>query len=138
MRFNPELNPQKRRSPTPRPDYAVLRNKNLVAILDAKYRDLWERRLPRDMLYQLVVYAVSNNHLGEASILYPTLNALATEAQIEVNDPVHGRPIGAVNLRPINLNQLERMISNESESGSIERRELARKLAFGMSSKVLK
>jgi 5-methylcytosine-specific restriction enzyme subunit McrC len=103
----------------------------LVAILDAKYRDLWEKRLPRDMLYQLVVYAVSNRQLEEASILYPTLSELATEAQVEVNDPIHGRPVGKVNLRPINLNQLEKIISVDTNGDSIERQNFARKLAFG-------
>ena len=59
MRYHPAFNPRQRRSPTPRPDYIISQNKSIQAILDAKYRDLWEKHLPREMLYQLVVYAIS-------------------------------------------------------------------------------
>jgi 5-methylcytosine-specific restriction enzyme subunit McrC len=55
MRYHPAFNPQGRRSPTPRPDFAVMRNGKLVALLDAKYRDLWEKPLPRQMLYQFCI-----------------------------------------------------------------------------------
>ena len=43
MRYNPEFNPLRKQSPTPRPDYAVMQQGKLVALLDAKYRDLWEK-----------------------------------------------------------------------------------------------
>lgn len=48
MKYNPKFNPQRRRSPTPRPDYAVMQKGKLCSILDAKYRDLWEKQLPRE------------------------------------------------------------------------------------------
>ena len=94
MRYNPKHNPQRRQSPTPRPDYAIMRQGQLVSLLDAKYRDLWEKSLPREMLYQLVVYAISHRHQLQSSILYPTTNPLAKEARIDVTDPVYGKHLG--------------------------------------------
>ncbi len=46
MSYDPAHNPRKRQAPTLRPDYMVRRQAKIVAILDAKYRDLWENRLP--------------------------------------------------------------------------------------------
>ena len=55
MRYNPQFNPKRLQSPTPRPDYVVSSPGGRRTILDAKYRDLWHKPLPREMLYQLVV-----------------------------------------------------------------------------------
>ena len=54
-----ELRLPRTRAPTPRPDYVMSRGGHIVAIADAKYRDLWKRDLPSGMLYQLSVYALS-------------------------------------------------------------------------------
>lgn len=131
MRYNPEFNPQRRQSPTPRPDYAVMRDHKLVALLDAKYRDLWEKPLPREMLYQLVVYAISQRKNPQSSILYPTNNPIAKEARIDVTEPLQGTRLGQVCLRPINLKQIEQMLSTDDHQGRADRRAEAHRLAFG-------
>lgn len=78
MRYHPRFNPRNQRSPTPRPDYAVMHQGTIRALLDAKCRDLWEKQLPRDLLYQLVVYAVSQRASPKSAIRFPT-TSLATE-----------------------------------------------------------
>jgi 5-methylcytosine-specific restriction enzyme subunit McrC len=55
MVYDPEHNPLQRTPPVLRPDYVILDRYKAIAILDAKYRDLWEMPLPREMLYQLTI-----------------------------------------------------------------------------------
>jgi 5-methylcytosine-specific restriction enzyme subunit McrC len=131
MRYNPKYNPQRRQSPTPRPDYAIMRHGQLVALLDAKYRDLWEKTLPREMLYQLVVYAISHRHQLQSSILYPTTNVAAKEARIDVTDPVYGKHLGQVCLRPVNLPEIEELVSSNTAVARRKREALAKKMVFG-------
>lgn len=131
MRYNPKFNPQRRHSPTPRPDYVVTQHGMIRSILDAKYRDLWDKQLPREMLYQLVVYAISHHQRPQSSILYPTTSPVAKEARIDISDPLFGKPFGQVCLRPVLLTQLEKLVTSKTSQARRERECLAQRLAFG-------
>ncbi len=131
MRYNPNFNPQRRQSPTPRPDYVVTQQGTICSILDAKYRDLWEKQLPREMLYQSVVYAISHRQQPQSTILYPTMNTLAKEARIDVTDPLFGRHIGQVCLRPVLLPLLEQLVTSRTSQARRDRATHARGLALG-------
>lgn len=130
MRYLPGKNPRRRRDPMPRPDFLVLRGTKPMALLDAKYRDLWRRELPREMLYQLGVYALSRVGEGTAAILYPTTFLGASESIIEIRDTMTGDTLGRVALRPMVLPELVALLA---DNGAVDaRRALARSLAFGV------
>ena len=117
-----------RQDPLPRPDFAILKNGKLSTLLDAKYRDLWKEGLPRDMLYQLIVYALSRKDQRTATILYPSIASPAREARIQINEPLYGIPNGMVILRPVDLLELDRLITKK-DRGHLS--SLAYKLVFG-------
>lgn len=131
MRYNPRFNPNRRQSPTPRPDYVVTQNGSIRSILDAKYRDLWKKPLPREMLYQLVVYAISCRMKPRSSILYPTMDDHAKEARIDVTDPMFGKFLGQVCLRPIHLPTIVELVSKVTPQSRRDRELCAKRLAFG-------
>ncbi len=102
------------------------------AVLDAKYRDLWETNLPREMLYQLAVYGMSAESAGTASILYPTIAAGAREQRIELRDPVTSARRGEIVLRPVNLLRLHDLLQQgRKESAQRALRAEAHRLVFG-------
>jgi len=131
IRYNADYNPKKRGSPTPRPDYAIMQGRRLLALLDAKYRDLWKKPLPRDMLYQLAVYAFSHREKLQSSILYPTTSFQASEQRIDITDPIYGKHLGQVCLRPVNLDRLAELVASKSAFASRERIRIANTLVFG-------
>ena len=108
--YSAKQNPKHRRSPTPRPDYCVRAPDGRVLLLDAKYRDLWEQELPREMLYQLALYALSQKPVGRSTILYPTLAENAVDAVIHVSEPFSGSPRAEVVLRPVDLTRLSELL----------------------------
>lgn len=131
--YDPLHNPLRRTPPVLRPDYVILNRRQVLAILDAKYRDLWEMPLPREMLYQLTTYA-SSRFAGERSavILYPTVDAAAREARIQIMDPLKGQSSAQVILRPVNLLKLEGLLSQpKSLSQAKQRQAFAHFLVVG-------
>lgn len=100
------------------------------AILDAKYRDLDERELPPSMLYQLTMYAISQQHLRQSVIVYPTMNEHAKEARIDVQSPLTRQVLAQVCLRPIALPRLESLLADETQHGVKMLRKLSRQLAL--------
>lgn len=129
--YVPGWNPRRSQAPTPRPDFLVLRGARTVAILDAKYRDLWENPLPREMLYQLAIYALGQEG-GPATILYPTTHERATEARIEVRDPMHGGRRALVVVRPVVIGTLERLVNSRPTASTLRQRGVhAHRLVFG-------
>jgi 5-methylcytosine-specific restriction enzyme subunit McrC len=125
-------NPRRRMNPKPRPDYVVKKGGRVVAILDAKYRALWRNDLPPHMLYQLVMYALSQESCNRAAILYPTTQPEAQEAKIEVRVPRYGAGCAYVILRPVDLLKLENLIiAAKTRNNERERKDFATWLAFG-------
>ena len=109
--YDPQHNPQGRRGPVPRPDFVVRRGQRTLAILDAKYRDLWTRNLPREMLYQLAIYALTQPHeASSAIILYPTLVAAACDQVVAFRDVLGGTTKARVILRPVQLQILDELL----------------------------
>ena len=133
FRYDPWQNPLGRREPTLRPDFAVLSGGKLLAVLDAKYRDLWETRLPRDMLYQLAIYALSKDTgKPRSTILYPTLAANSVDQVVLLKDPILGHKRAEVVLRPVNLLQMEGLIRAQQSILVVRKKQqFARDLVFG-------
>ena len=130
--YDPANNPNHRLPPNLRPDFLVLRNQRVVAVLDAKYRDLWGKNLPREMLYQLALYAMGQEAVERrATILYPTLDNAARQQVIFVKDPLRGMAKAQVVLRPVNLLKLDLLLRSKDVQARRDRAEFAYRLALG-------
>lgn len=131
MRYAHGENPRARPAPRPRPDFAVTSESGEKTLVDAKYRDLWARALPRDMLYQLAVYALSQPPGGRATILYPTPSKEARPARLELRDEIHGWARASVVLQPLELEELADLIARGGERAAVAARAaLARRIVF--------
>ncbi|WP_295393252.1 hypothetical protein [uncultured Thiodictyon sp.] len=109
--YGPRYNPQQRRDPVPRPDFVVRRRQQILAILDAKYRDLWVLALPREMLYQLAIYALTQPSDGAcATILYPTLADAARDQLVAFHGILGGPTKARAILRPVHLLVLDGLL----------------------------
>jgi len=147
VRYAPGHNPRNRRTPTPRPDFALLREGKVLCLLDAKYRDLWETPLPRDMLYQLALYALGNKQAGpgagskrgRAVILYPVVGGenegtFRPEQRIEILDPTSRLQMAEIVLRSVDLRYLSELVRPRAARLRLrERQAYAGMLALGRS-----
>ena len=132
--YDPDRNPRRWKDPGQKPDFVIRRNRQIVAILDAKYRDLWEKKLPREMLYQLALYALGQGgNERKAVILYPSLDSGAREQAILIREPIWRAPQPQVILRPVNLLELERLLRDKHWQISTRKMNFARYLSFGNS-----
>ena len=111
-----DANRNGRDDPTLRPDFAIFRGSRVVALLDAKYRDLWERPLPSGMLYQLAIYALSQQEARTATILYPTTDDAAMESRLEIRVPHLRGQIGSISQRPVKLRDLDGLLNPATDS----------------------
>lgn len=131
MTYVSDHNPRRRKAPTPRPDLVITKGQDVVAILDAKYRDLWEKSLPRDMLYQLAIYALSQSRNRESVILYPSTEAHTRPQIIEIRDPLRRTDSARVTLRSVNLTQLSELLGSSEFKATRQLEALARHLVLG-------
>lgn len=132
MRYVPGYNPRGRKAPLPRPDFVVTKSNSVVSILDAKYVDLWERDLSRDILYQLSIYAMSQKPGVRAVILYPSADGPRPEARIELREPVQGSGRAGVAARAVDLARLEQLVSQrQTATVQADASQLAYELVFG-------
>ena len=121
-------------APTPRPDFLILSGRRVASVLDAKYRDLSLNPLPREMLYQLAIYALSRSGPNrQAVILYPTLAVTARDRTILMREPVRGAEQAQIVLRPVELLELESLVGGRP-SVARERQcaAFAERLVFGL------
>ena len=129
LRYVRGHNPRGRRAPRPRPDYAIKQHGRIVALLDAKYRDLWNAPLPREMLYQLTVYALSQGRGGTAAILYPATDPDASSALVEISDPETRARAGHVWLRPVSLTRMVSFVESRDAAARTACEQWATELA---------
>ncbi len=88
--------------------------------------------MPEHMLYQLAMYALSQPGGVEATILYPTISYDAEDARIIIRDPVYEEGRASVVLRPVNLLELDKLLtSNKTIDNQRKRSAFAEWLAFG-------
>ena len=118
------------RAPVPRPDFLIERGGRSLAVLDAKYRDIAVAGLPRDMLYQLAIYALTGATLPRtATLVYPAHDEGVGDERIIVREPALGRERATIALRRVSLTRIADML--EDRGAARRRAAYARYIAFG-------
>lgn len=128
--YAPGAERRQRRAPRPRPDYALFDGRQLKAFLDAKYRDVWERSLPAEWLYQLSIYALASPS-AISVLLYASTSADARDERLDVRHPLLAstRKLASVILRPVPLQRMADLLDPDHASQLTgERRALAHQL----------
>ncbi|MGB3552784.1 MAG: hypothetical protein WA993_19045 [Candidatus Binatus sp.] len=128
LRYQPDANPLRRKNPPLRPDFVVTQKNHVVAVLDAKYKDLWEKSPDASWLYQMAVYGSAFREKAEAVMLYPSTVEGVTDQRLEIRNPATGRLFGVVVLRAVNVSRLVSVIvANDKRMGE----KLVDELVFG-------
>jgi 5-methylcytosine-specific restriction enzyme subunit McrC len=130
--YAPSANPKRRRAPAPRPDYALFRDKTLEGFVDAKYRDIWDRNLPAEWLYQLSIYALASP-ARVSVLLYGSMSEAALDERVEVRQPLawsNNEPASVI-VRPVPLSYLAELVDpDQARIRTRERRNLAEQLVL--------
>ena len=86
------------------PDYQFYKNKDLIGIADAKYKDYSKKKVSSGDLYQLTTYAVANmNDIRNIMLFYPLQNKYKTE-KYSLYNGFNGININIINIGiPIKL-----------------------------------
>lgn len=128
LRYQPNANPLRRKNPPLRPDFLVIQKNHVVAVLDAKYKDLWEKSPDASWLYQMAVYGSAFREKAEAVMLYPSTVEGAKDQRLEIRNPATGRLFGVVVMRAVNVSRLVSIIrTNDKRMGQ----KLTDELVFG-------
>jgi 5-methylcytosine-specific restriction enzyme subunit McrC len=130
--YSPDANPRGRKAPAPRPDFALFSSGHLNSFLDAKYRDLWDKSLPAEWLYQLSIYALASPR-GLSVLLYASMAEDARDERIEVRQPIawSSNQSASVILRPVPLSRLAAVLDPDLiDSFAEARRQLANGLVI--------
>ena len=113
-----------------RPDCALYRGIAQIGFLDAKYRDVWERGLPPEWLYQLSIYALASP-VHVSVLLYASMAPDARDERVEVRQPGlwTSKGLASVILRPVLLSKLAELVDPaQARSMTAERRRWAEEL----------
>jgi 5-methylcytosine-specific restriction enzyme subunit McrC len=129
--YAPHGNPKGRSLPRPRPDFALFEGKDLIGVLDAKYRDVWEKGYPAAWLYQLSMYALGSPN-QKSILLYATTSSGARDERINIRHPalLRGGSEASVIVRPVQLQTLATLLdfSEVASAKKAQRKSFARLL----------
>ena len=104
--YEKTFNFKNKKSPVIRPDFAILKGNKIISFIDAKYRDLWENKLSREILYQLTIYSLSEIESKQVKILYPTTNENAQIQKIHFKNPITNMRKSEIILQPVLLSKI--------------------------------
>lgn len=108
--------------PRPRPDIVIRRREDAVTtgVYDTKYRDLWETPLPREILYQMSVYALAWSEAASrdvpAVVLYPAVSAARPDMELSLR--VHGGAPRRIVLRGVDWAGAARLVAAGDATGA--------------------
>ena len=108
------------KAPRPRPDLVLRRRGKVIGVFDTKYRDLWATKLPRDILYQMSVYALGWSEAEgrdvPAVVLYPQVGG-GEHPDVEIDLRVAGGRTRRIVLRAVDWAAAAQKVATRDEGG---------------------